>query len=107
MLLKGGVVMVRGTLFWGLIAKERDGAQLQAYCGEVKTHSQGAEGVSAWKIAKRKLQGKEGFRVLLNECLLTVEPGARTLLFPSAGNLSNPGIEPRTPSLQADFFFTV
>lgn len=34
-------------------------------------------GVCAWQPPRGKLQGKEGFRVLLNECLLTPEPGAR------------------------------
>lgn len=39
--------------------------------------AKGQGGVSAWKITKRKLQGKEGIRTLLNEHLLTPEQGAR------------------------------
>ena len=29
------------------------------------------------------------------------------LPFPSSGNLPNPGIEPRSPALRADYFFTI
>lgn len=39
--------------------------------------AKGRGGVSAWKITKRKLKGKEGIRTLLNEHLLTPEQGAR------------------------------